>query len=146
MQIQIRVKTGLKANTEAKTKEVMISKGTLLDQLKEIGVELSPQHPCRRDGGCGVSVDYDARLAATVIKHRLGDKWTTREMDDILRADDNKWGGLVAEALAQMHMAGSGIYRDGDAYKVITPYIDPNDAIEMASEIYGHTGLRITIP
>ena len=34
----------------------------------------------------------------------------------------------------------------GDTYKTVTPYIDPSDAIEMASEIYGHTGERVTIP
>ncbi len=118
-----------------------------LSNLKAMGVNLHPSHPCRQYGGCSISVDYDPRLMKTVIKHRLGDKLARKEVDNVMRQEVNlQWPDLIIKSLGQMHMTDSGIYRDGDAYSVITPYISQEDAIEMASEIYTHTGARVTIP
>ncbi len=142
VQIQIRIKT----NTEAKTREIeMLTKGSLVEHLAKIGVEFPESHPCRRYGGCSTSMDYNAQDMITTIKHRLGDRLLEHEVSDILR-DSAIWPQNVMNELGRMHMSETGIYRDGDSYKAVTPYIDPSDAIEMASEIYGHTGERVTIP
>jgi len=142
LQVNIMVKT----NVEAKTRLMGIIAGTLLDNLKAIGIELSESHPCRAQGGCGISVDYDAKLMVTVIKHHLGDNWDRREMSNVGRNNSN-WPMAVTNALSQMHMSQvSGYDHYTPTPKIITPYISKEDAIEIASEIYEHTGQRVTIP
>ncbi len=116
----------------------------LIEDLRNVGIDLGPQHPCRADGkACGISVDYTA--AGTVIKHRLGDRKDRREITDLMRSDVG-WAKVAKEALAEMHNNQRGIGPILNAQPLITPYITQEESIDIATQIYEHTGGRVTIP
>ena len=119
----------------------------LVEDLRNVGIDLGPQHPCRADGkACGISVDYTADEAWTVITHRLGDKKDSREITDIMRSDVG-WAKIVKEALAEMHNNQRGIGPVLNARpKLVTPYITQEESIDIATQIYEHTGGRVTVP
>ncbi len=122
-------------------------KWNLLEDLKNVGIDLGPQHPCRADGkACGISVDYIAAEAWTVITHRLGDRKDSREITDIMRSDIG-WSKIAKEALAEMHNNQRGIGPILNAApKLVTPYITQAESIDIATLIYNHTGGRVTVP
>lgn len=122
-----------------------MAKVTLLNDLRDQGIRLPPNHICV-GGGCSISVTADPVYDRVLVTHRLGDRGSSQTFDGGLVGNSaDEFSRMAVAALTKMHIKDGGIESPVRHVPKATPYISPNDAIKIATEIFDHTGQRVTI-
>ena len=113
--------------------------------LRDIGIPLAPDHICV-GSECIINVTYNPSDSVTLIAHRLGVYKSLIKFPDVLVQDSpDQFFNLASQALTKMHIEAGGDKSFQLTKGKVDPYISPSDATNIAAEIFGHTGQKVTI-